>query len=167
MKTEKHSVLRILLIIGIIGTLLFTFTQSLVPPDESGEMSDGVRGFLETIIPLDTPVGKFIYENVRKIAHFVEYMSLGVFTSLYVIFFMPGVDSKPKERIRFSIYSLVFAPLVGLVDETLQIFSGRGPAILDVWIDTAGFFSGAVTVYSIFYFVAFLKSRKNDISKDE
>ena len=167
MKTNNRSVLRILLIVGLIGTLLFTFTQSLLPPDESSEMSDGVLGFLETIISPDTPIGAFVHENVRKIAHFVEYMTLGIFTSLYVVFFMPGVDSKPKERIRFVIYSFAFAPLVGLFDETLQIFSGRGPAILDVWIDTAGFFSSAAIVYAVYYFNASLKSRKNNISKGE
>lgn len=161
MKSKGYLVLRIILLAGIIGTLLFTFNQSLLPPEESSEVSDDVRGFLETIIPPDTPVGEYVHKNVRKIAHFVEYLVLGTFVSLYVIFFMPAIDSKPKERIRFSIYSLVLAPIVGLFDETLQIFSGRGPAITDVWIDTAGFFSSAVTVYAVFYIIMYFKNRKS------
>ena len=160
MKSRGYLVLRIVLLVGIFGTLLFTFTQSLLPPKESSEVSDGVRGFLASIISPDTPIGRFIHENVRKIAHFAEYFALGIFTSLYVVIFMPRVGSLPRERVRFLIYSLVFAPIVALVDETLQIFSGRGPAIADVWLDTAGFLASAAIVYIVFYIASFIKNRR-------
>jgi VanZ family protein len=48
-----------------------------------------------------------------------------------------------------------YTPLVGhgvaFIDETIQIFSGRGPAILDVWIDTLGFITLSFAVYLVFF----------------
>ena len=160
MKTRGYLVLRIILLVGIFGTLLFTFTQSLLPPEESEEVSDGVRGFIAKIFPPDTPIGKFVQENARKIAHFTEYFILGIFTSLYVSVFMPKTNSLLKEKVRFIIYSFTSAPLVALFDETLQIFSGRGPAIVDVWLDTAGFFTSACIVYAVFYIVRHTINRR-------
>ena len=161
MKTRIYLVLRILLLAGIFSTLMFTFSQSLLPPEESTEVSNEVKDFLETIIPPDTPVGEYVQDNVRKIAHFVEYLVLGCFTALYVVIFMPKTEAMPKERIRFCIYSLVIAHVVALFDETLQIFSKRGPAIVDVWLDTAGFFSSAVTIYAVFYIVMYIIKKIN------
>ena len=162
MKSKVYLILRIILLVGIFGTLLFTFTQSMLPPEESSAVSDEVCGIIETIIPPDTEVGEFVHDNVRKIAHFTEYLILGIFTSLYVSIFMPKLDSKPRERVRFVIYSFISAPIVALFDETIQIFSGRGPAVADVWLDTLGFFSSAAIIYTAFYTVAFILKRKSE-----
>ena len=160
MKFKGYLILRIILLIGIFGTLLFTFIQSMLPPEESSEVSEDVKGFLETIIPPDTEVGEFVHENVRKIAHFTEYFVLGIFTSLYVVIFMPRTASLPRERIRFVIYSVASAPLVALFDETIQIFSGRGPSVSDVWLDTLGFVSSAGVIYAVFYIAALIIKNK-------
>ena len=160
MKSTKYLVLRILLIIGVFGTLLFTFTQSLLPPTNSNEVSEGVRGFLSVIISPDTAFGAFVHENIRKIAHFAEYFLLGTFTSFYIVIFMPSITSMPKGRLRFVIYSFVAAPLVALFDETLQIFSGRGPAISDVWLDFSGFLTSAAVIYAVYYIISSIKKHK-------
>lgn len=160
MKNRVYLILRIALLIGIFGTLLFTFTQSLLPPEESAEVSESVSEILETIIPSDTPVGEYVHDNVRKIAHFVEYFILGCFTSLYVVIFMPKIESEPRGRIRYCIYSLVISPIISLFDETLQIISERGPSITDVWLDTAGFFVSSVTIYAVFFTVMYIIRKK-------
>ena len=162
MKSRGCLILRIILLVGMFSTLLFTFNQSLLPPEESSQVSDDVQSFLDAIIPPDTPIGEFVHDNIRKIAHFTEYCVLGLFVSVYVVIFMPKIDSLPKERVRFLIYSFILAPIIGLFDETLQIFSGRGPAIADVWLDTTGFFTSAAIVYAVFYTVSFIKRKINE-----
>lgn len=39
--------------------------------------------------------------------------------------------------------SVRFAFYIAFIDETIQIFSGRGPQIADVWLDVFGAFCGA------------------------
>ena len=167
MKINFYLVLRITLIVLIICTLSFTFYQSLLPKEESSEASEEVSDFLEPIIPSDTPAGEFVHTNNREIAHFVEFFVLGLFVTLYVVIFMPSIDAFPKARVRYIVYSLFLAPIVALLDETVQIFTGRGPEIVDVWLDTAGFFSAAIIVVLIFLAVKYIRCRKKAAGEDD
>ena len=157
MKTSANSILRILLLTCIFCTLLFIFGQSILPSDESSEISGSVAGFFSLVFPPDTPFGAFFKAYVRKIAHFTEYFALGVFTSLYFVFFVPTADSLLQKRAPFFLLSLLTAPVVGGIDETIQIFSGRGPMIADVLLDCAGYLSAAAIVYSLFCIINYLK----------
>ncbi|MBR5817159.1 MAG: VanZ family protein [Clostridia bacterium] len=157
---RKYLGLRIFLLAGIFGTLLFAFTQSALPADESSNISDGFSGFLSLIFHPDTAPGAFVHEYIRKIAHFTEYFILGLFTSLYVVIFMPRIEAAYRERIRFSIYSLFAAPIVALIDETIQIFSSRGASVADVWLDVFGFFTSAFIVYTVFYVIKLINEKR-------
>ena len=90
-------------------------------------------------------------KNLRKIGHFVEFAILGTEVALFVLFF--------ARKLRYGIFSLIFSPLVALFDETIQIFSNRGPSITDVWIDTAGFISFGALVYLLYFTVIFTKKK--------
>ena len=81
MKKALLIAARVLLIVAIICTLSFAFYQSSLPPAESNEVSSGVSGALEVIIPSDTPVGEKVHENIREIAHYTEFFTLGFFVS--------------------------------------------------------------------------------------
>lgn len=164
MKNKRYTPLQIVLLSLIICTLLFIFSQSILPAEQSAETSDGFSGFLELIISPNTPFGSFIHINIRKIAHFAEFFALGVFVSLYVSLFLPEIDSELRARVRFIIYSAVAAPLIALLDETIQVFSGRGPEITDVWIDTWGYITAALIVYGV-CLVSFFVSKKKDKQK--
>ena len=129
------------LILLMILTLAFTFYQSFKNQEESQQTSDKVEQIIEPIIPSDTPVGGYVHNNIRKIAHFVEFFALGTEVGLYVMFF--------HRKFKFMGLSLLFAPIVALIDETIQIFSDRGPAISDVWIDVLGYFVAALAIYMI------------------
>ena len=142
--------LRFILIALIITTLLFTFYQSFKNKQESQETSDKVGQIIEPILPSDTPVGGYVQENIRKIAHFVEFFALGAEVALYVVLF--------HSKIKYAATSMLFAPIVALIDETIQIFSDRGPAISDVWIDVLGYFSSALLVYLIGFLI--LRSKR-------
>lgn len=67
---------------------------------------------------------------VRKIAHVFEYLVLGVFVSLLW-----------KEKL---IKSINTGFIVAFLDESIQVFTGRGALITDVWIDMIGVTVGAI-----------------------
>ena len=117
-------------------TLVFIFIQSLLPPTVSGAESGWVATLLGDVFGETTVLGRFLIEHVRKIAHFLEYGALGAET-LWLLYAF-------REQLPLPLCRT--APLwglaVGFVDETLQCFSSRGPAIADVWLDGAGFATG-------------------------
>ena len=164
MKSDIIFYLRIFLITLIICTLCFTFYQSLLPPEQSSEVSEGVSDAIEPIIPSDTPTGSYVHTNLRKIAHFVEFAALGLEVALYVIFFLPAFSSSPRSKFKYIVHSYAAAPIVALLDETIQVFTDRGPAITDVWLDTAGFFSLATISYLVYLAVVFVRHRRQGIS---
>ena len=68
---------------------------------------------------------------VRKLAHFTEFFILGTELS--------GLLWLERRRSVQSYLNIWFAgELCALLDETVQIFSGRGPSVADVGLDTAG-----------------------------
>lgn len=139
-----HSVLILLLLLN----LAFIFVQSALPREESKETSDKVGEIVGEIIPPETKPGEFVQINLRKIAHFVEFFTLGILSSIYVVFLGAGA--------RRATLSLCFAPSVALFDETIQIFSGRASSVKDVWIDSAGFFTAALIFYTVYYLTVLL-----------
>lgn len=123
--------IEIALLILMALTLAFIFIQSCLPPSASDAESEAVKGFLASIFPEGSAIGDFVQENVRKIAHFLEHGLFGAELALYLF-----LRKASAGRIVTVAVSVPF--LVGFVDETIQIFSGRGPAVTDVWIDAAG-----------------------------
>ena len=141
-------------------TLIFIFTNSLRAPEESMEQSGAARGFLETVFSYDRPLGRFVLDNVRKIAHFAEYALLGLEVAIFVIFHLQNKCVK-------AILSIPAAMCVAVFDETLQYFSGRGPAIVDVWIDLGGFAAGSLTCYGVTALVSYFAAKRFSRSKGE
>ncbi len=151
MKIEYARIFKIALICLIIATLAFIFIQSMLPPEVSKAESDKVGEIIEEIIPPETPPGEYVQKNLRKIGHFVEFAILGTEISLFVLFF--------ARKLCYGLFSVIFSPLVALCDETIQIFSKRGPSITDVWIDTLGFLSFSALVYLAYVAVILIKKK--------
>ena len=78
MTDKGRNILKIVLTCIIALTVTSFFVHSLMPRSVSSAESEGVASILSTIIPVDTPIGGFIINNVRKIAHFCEYGALGI-----------------------------------------------------------------------------------------
>lgn len=125
---------RIFLVALMSATLLFIFMQSCLPQSASAAESEAVGGFIASIFPEGSAIGAFLQDNVRKIAHFLEHGLFGAELALYL--FITGATLK-----RLAVFGLTIPFAVGFIDETIQIFSGRGPAVTDVWIDVAGAFT--------------------------
>ena len=141
MTLTKKQIAKYLLLLLILCNLAFIFYQSMLTKEESGKASDSVSNIIEEIIPPETKPGEFVQKNVRKIAHFVEFFSLGILSSAYIFFFMRSIKN--------AAFTFPAAILTALLDETIQIFSNRGPSIKDVWIDSSGFFTASVIFYTV------------------
>ncbi len=148
MKNKYKSIARILLLLLIAATLVFIFLQSTKPPQKSQAESDKVGEIVGEIIPPGTPAGDYVQENIRKIAHFTEFFFLGCEVSLYVILFLP--------RIKWAALSFPTALIVAFFDESIQIFSNRGPSVKDVWIDFFGFAFASACFYTVAAIVIFI-----------
>lgn len=158
MPIKWSKTVRILLLLFIVATLLFIFVQSMLTPEKSSEESGAVGEIIEEIIPPDTKPGAFIQINLRKIAHFVEFALLGAEISLYIILF--------SRKRTWAFLSFPVALITAFFDETIQIFSGRGPAIVDVWIDFAGFASASVIFYMVATIIALICKNVNKNSQN-
>ncbi len=149
-KSEKIT--KIIIITLLILNILFIFTNSLLPPELSSEESEAFGGILSKLFPPDTAFGAFIRDNVRKLAHFAEFFTLGVLSALVTRLYLRG-------RVTV-LMSYVFGLLVALVDETIQIFTGRGPMISDVWLDFSGYVLSLTLVYILILLINKYKNGK-------
>ncbi|HSK68330.1 MAG TPA: VanZ family protein [Candidatus Limnocylindria bacterium] len=108
-----------------LAVFALALVMSMMPGDLSGRQSALVQRLIYRLtgLRLDETV-------VRKVGHFAEYAALGAFA---------GLALAQLKRTRWAAAKVVLAGFVAaFLDETLQIFTGRGPAIVDVWIDTLG-----------------------------
>ena len=156
MKSYIYKIARFVLIFLIIATVAHAFYQSSLPMKESAAASDKVGEIIEEIIPPETKPGEYIQKNLRKLAHFTEFFFLGLWTSLYVVFYY-------RKQGGF-ISLLPFGMGVALLDETVQIFSKRGSSVKDVWIDTLGYTTALLLVilsFLTFILIRFLRAKKS------
>ena len=146
---------RVILLVAIACMTVCIWSNSLKSKDESREQSDQVAGRIELLLtnngtrPL-TATGAWILKNLRKIAHFVEFMGLSMLLSAYALTF------PAKEK--FGV--LLAAPAVAVVDEVIQIFSDRGPAVSDVLLDCCGAAVGCGIMLLMAAAIGMIKRRK-------
>lgn len=138
---------------AMLLTLAFIFSNSLRAPEDSMEQSSAVGGFFAELFSPDKPLGKFLQDHIRKIAHFCEFGLLGVEIAVFVIFYL-------QNHRELAVLSLPAGMSVALIDETLQYFSGRGPAIIDVWIDLGGFVTGSLFGYGSVMLILMIINRR-------
>ncbi len=130
-----------------LAALVGIFVQSLLPPAVSGAESSRVAAILGALFGEDSAVGQFLVTYVRKIAHFAEYAVLGILFRQVCVQY-GWAQTSPLA----PLLSLVGLP-VGFMDETLQVFSHRGPAIVDVWIDGMGCIVGYFLMSFVLYII--------------
>ena len=134
---RKNEVIKRILIVVILLTLAFIWGHSMMPGDMSGEESGFVYRVLSPVLKLFLLDAWVTEHLVRKIAHFGEYGALGVELTLYASLYK---DLK-GQRIGNLICSGL---IVAFLDETIQIFSGRGALLSDVLLDFTGAITGIV-----------------------
>ncbi len=131
-----------ILTVLMVLTLALIWVHSMMPGDVSGEESGFVYRIFKPVLDVFLPDTWVTEHLVRKIAHYSEYAVLGAEMFLYTVWFGDGS--------RRQLANTFFSGLtVAFLDETIQIFSGRGSAVADMWIDLAGF-TTALVIGSIF-----------------
>lgn len=126
-----------LLIFGLVVlNLAIIWGNSMLPGSESSQISGGLRDFLIQLFPfLENALGEFL---LRKLGHFSEFALLGFLLAQ----FFGLLEQKGIHAVTMP---LLCGVLAALTDETIQVFSpGRGPSVVDVWIDTSGVVTGII-----------------------
>ena len=147
---------RVRWVLGILIalTLAFIWGNSMQSRAVSGGMSGSLKTWLEQL--LHTEISEFL---LRKAAHFSEYGLLGVEFSLLL-----GLQHDKNGKNLQCGRNLLDFPLIGMLcavtDETIQIFSGRGSLVSDVWIDTVGFSTGFFLTVLLFLFINHCKKSR-------
>lgn len=132
-KTKKRMVLCCALLVLLLA---FIWGNSMRPGDESGAMSGSILAWINAFLHLDEDGAEKLHFAIRKMAHFTEFACLGGL--LCWLFGMMG----EKKRHLYCM-PLLCGLLAACMDETIQVFvPGRGPSLIDVWIDAAGVAAG-------------------------
>jgi len=140
MKTKNKKAITILSIC-IAATLAFIWIHSCMGQEESSQESGFIYDLLCPFFELFVGKGNVTEHFIRKLAHFTEFFGLGL--ELKLLMKLVLIDTPYILRM---INAWTLGTMCALIDETIQIFSGRGPAIADVWLDSAGCFCGVVVM---------------------
>ncbi len=137
----------------LIAVLAFIWSNSLLPGQQSGEVSGFVGDLLKKLLPFLRLDGDRGMHLLRKAAHFTEFTALGMgFAWLF------GMLS--QRRVFALTLPLLCGSCAAAIDETIQIFSpDRGPSIKDVMLDTSGVITGIVLVIILYTLIARFKGR--------
>jgi VanZ family protein len=138
----------------ILLTLALIWGHSLLGREASSEESGFVMELLEPVLEMVVGEGNVTEFLVRKLAHFTEFFVLGLELLTFFAY------RKPLFPQAFLL-ALTHGFFAAFLDETIQIFSGRGPMIQDVWLDVCGFAVGASLMLGI---MVWTKHRKNNPS---
>ena len=115
----------------LVLNLAFIWGNSLLPAEISQAFSDWVKNLL---FRMAAPEGALSQGSgiLRKFAHFTEFMTLGMLLGW-------GLGMLQKQ----PFWGILPGCLAAIADETIQHFiPGRGPALADVLLDTAGITAG-------------------------
>lgn len=127
---------------GVIGlTVLFIWGQSLLGQELSNYQSESAQGFLGNLLG-DWVYDTFLYQNIRKVAHFTEYALLGMEWMGYRLT-VRGKSRPPRWLL------CVVGPAVAVCDELWQFVSARAPLLTDVLLDCGGYAFGAAVVFGL------------------
>ena len=117
----------------LVCNLIFIWGNSLLPGEVSGAFSDWVKNLLASLFA-QGPERPSSGGLLRKIAHFTEFMGLGM-----LLCWRFGMLCKGWRP------AFLWGAAAACVDETIQRFvPDRGPSLRDVCIDSAGVLTGIV-----------------------
>ena len=141
---------KIVYLIVTILVVMFIFYNSIQNGESSSNASTTVLNFINNII---NSIGlNFKLEGyfIRKLAHFVEFFTLGVFLMLT----FEAFTNKIFSIIGFPMFFAIFIPVI---DEYIQIYSdGRTSSVKDVLLDFFGAMIGIIIVS-----LCFVLNKKN------
>ena len=142
----KKSVRNLLLLLVILN-LAFIWGNSLLDGEKSNALSDAVIGFMRSVAGIFGAGGSEGSESVggsgsvsflvRKAAHITEFLILAVLLGL-----LDRSGTRLPQRLLAGLSA-------ALIDETIQLYTGRTSLVTDVWIDFSGFAAGTLIIFLI------------------
>lgn len=141
-----------LLYLLAVCLLVFIWSNSFQNQSQSVSRSNSVKQFviekLSYVFSPDSKIIIFIQLYIRKCAHFIEFTLLG--TVLMSILYK-------CKRVRLqSVYNIFsFSVIVAVIDEFVQIYTGRGPRVKDIVIDSTGSICGIFLAFDIHWICIF------------
>ena len=145
--------LKTVCIVIIALILCFIWGNSILPKSTSSAISDAVASFLGLDTTSTDDGGLTGAGVLRKVAHYLEFFALGAAVSVFVLHSVNGQFNK-------SAMLALCGVGVALVDETIKIFSARGPEVSDIWIDICGYTAGCLLALAV---VRALKKQKSNV----
>ncbi len=137
MKLTVKSVLYLVITILIVS---FIFYNSMQNGESSSNASTAVLNLINDLINSIGINFQFSGYFIRKLAHFVEFFSLGFFLMLM----FEAFTGKIFSIIGFPMFFTIFVPVI---DEYIQIYSpGRTSSIKDVLLDFSGAIIGIIVI---------------------
>ena len=118
--------------------LVFIWSNSLAGSKTSNAFSGWVEHWLKPILDPQNKIPAHAFDyDVRKAAHCIEYAVLGAL--------LVWVTTSTKQT---NAWLLLFSVLLAaVIDETIQIFTGRTSQVQDIWFDFFGASSGMLLAY--------------------
>lgn len=126
----------------ILFTLCFIWSNSMLGREASSSESGAVMEIIRPVLEIFVGEGNVTEHLVRKLAHFCEFALLGAEVMLRFLL----MEKTAGQAGRLAASHGLFA---AFADETIQIFSGRGPSVQDMWIDFAGVICGALFSFAV------------------
>lgn len=155
LKKQNKIVFYIVIILILFFIWSNSFDNQTVSLSKSNHIKEIFVDRLAALLSHDNPLVVFITVNLRKCAHFFEFACLGV-----VIMIVQMVN---KRLIIQDIYNMLsLSVIIAVIDEFIQIYTGRGSSVRDVVIDFTGFLSGTVLTAIISIIISLIKVRKKN-----
>ena len=118
------------------------FGNSILSGEDSSRQSGLIAKLLKPIFNRNgaIPDARFEY-IIRKLAHFSEFALLGLELTMFT------VHISERIKVRDTVYPAFAGLLCANTDELIQLFSGRGSMVSDVFIDFSGVLFGIAIGY--------------------
>ena len=129
-------------IISTLVIMAIIFIHSSLPAEVSADESSIFVEFFSSFFGFAPDEG--FHYVIRKIAHMIEYFTLGVSMTLLTLSGVEKIELKP------CLISWIICTVYGLTDELHQyLVPGRSCELLDVLIDSIGALLGVAIVFLI------------------
>ncbi|MBQ9838699.1 MAG: VanZ family protein [Oscillospiraceae bacterium] len=135
-------------------TVAFIWGNSLKSIPESAAQSSQVAESVRPVLDPQEKMEKMAFHDlVRKFAHVVEFLALGLFVGGFAICL--GLELKK----RFVSLPMLIALLVAVGDEFIQHFTKRGSLVTDVALDFAGALAGLLLAAILYKIIQKIKKK--------